>query len=65
MTGWAGGIANRTWQRDRREPDSGRINLAEDVHRILVKWRAEHGWEPGFIWDPRIGTYRAPHELSR
>jgi hypothetical protein len=57
MTGWTGGTANRNWQRDRRGPDNGRIALAGDVRAILEDWRAAHGWEPGFIWDPRQGRY--------
>jgi len=58
MTGWSGGMANRSWQRDSRGPDSGRISLVDDVRRILAEFRAAHGWEPGFIWDPHLGTYR-------
>jgi hypothetical protein len=57
MTGWAGGAANRSWQRDRRGPGSGRSALAEDVRAILADWRADHGWEPGHTWDPRQGRY--------
>ena len=60
MSGWTGGIANRDWQRDRRGPDSGRIALVEDVRRILADWRADHGWEPGLVWDARLGWYVRP-----
>lgn len=60
MTGWAGGIANREWKRDRRGPDSGRLGAVDDVRKILAKWRAEHGWQPGMTWDPREGTYKHP-----
>lgn len=60
MSGWAGGIANRTWQRDRRGPDSGRIEAINDVRRILATFRSEHGWERGMVWDPRRGQYVRP-----
>ena len=58
--GWSGGAANRTWQRDARGPDSGRIGLIEDARAILAKFRAEHGWEPGMEWDPYAGAYTWP-----
>jgi hypothetical protein len=64
MSGWTGGIANRDWQRDRRGPDNGRIGLAEDVRRILADWRADHGWEPGSVWDARLGRYVKRGELT-
>lgn len=57
MTGWSGGAANRTWQRGRRGPDGGAIGALEDVQRILDKFRADHGWQPGMVWDPRAGQY--------
>ena len=57
MTGWSGGAANRTWKRDARSPDSGRINLIEDVRRILADWRKTHGWTPESTWDPYVGAY--------
>lgn len=60
MSGWAGGSANRSWQRDRRGPVSGRTDLAADVARILGKWRAEHGWQEGSVWDARLGRYVKP-----
>lgn len=58
--GWSGGIANRTWQRDARGAESGRIGVVEDVRAVLAAWRAEHGWEPGMVWDATIGWYRWP-----
>jgi hypothetical protein len=36
------------------------IALAEDVRRILADWRADHGWEPGTVWDARLGWYVKP-----
>lgn len=52
MSGWSGGVANRTWQRDARGPDSGRIGLVDEVCEILAAFRAAHGWQPGMVWDP-------------
>lgn len=60
MSGWAGGAANRTWQRDRRSADSGRIGVVEDVRAILGAWRLSHGWEPGMVWDPAVAWYVWP-----
>lgn len=57
MSGWSGGAANYTWQRDRRGPNDGRLNLRADVAAILAKFRAEHGWQPGMIWNPYSGAY--------
>lgn len=56
MTGWSGGAANRTWQRGGRAVD-GRANALRDVRAILNVFRAEHGWRPGRVWDPRTGRY--------
>ena len=60
MSGWAGGAANREWQRDRRSPDNGRISLVDDMRRILADWRASHDWQPGSVWDARLGRYVQP-----
>ena len=60
MSGWAGGSANRTWQRDRRGPDSGRLDAITDVRRVLTQWREQHGWEPGMTWNPYTGAYEWP-----
>ena len=60
-TGWSGGVANRTWRRDGND-GSGRIGLIEDVRRILGKFRDEHGYEPGQVWDPYAGAYVWPEE---
>lgn len=64
MSGWAGGIANREWKRDRRGPDSGRLNACADVARILAAWREQHGWQPGSAWDPHAGMYVVPSWLA-
>lgn len=57
MSGWSGGAANRTWQRDSRGPHSGRIDLGRDVRKILASFRASHGWQPGMTWNPYTGAY--------
>lgn len=60
MSGWSGGSANRSWRRDARGADSGRIGLIDDIRQILAKWRTKHNWHPGAEWDPSTGTYMAP-----
>ena len=65
VSGWSGGAANRTWQRDARSADSGRIGVIEDVRAILAKFRAEHGYEAGMVWDPQLGQYRWPQGQVR
>ena len=64
MSGWAGGIANREWRRDRRSSDDGRLGALEDVRTILERFRSEHGWEPGMAWDPYLGEYRRGNVIS-
>ena len=64
MSGWAGGAANYRWQRDRRGSDDGRLGLRQDVVRILARFRAENGWQPGYVWNPYRGTYEPPREDS-
>jgi hypothetical protein len=39
------------------DPGDGRQHLTRDVLRILAKFRAEHGWQPGDTWNPYTGTY--------
>jgi len=60
VTGWAGGAANYRWQRYRRGPDDGCLELREDVTRILARFRKSHGWEPGMTWNPYRGAYEHP-----
>jgi hypothetical protein len=60
MTGWSGGVANRTWKRDARGSDDGRLGLAADIAAILRKFRDEHGYEPGMAWNPFTGRYEWP-----
>jgi hypothetical protein len=57
VTGWAGGSANRTWQRGRRRQTPGQRNLREDVAAILAVFRESHGWVPGAEYDPYLGRY--------
>jgi hypothetical protein len=35
----------------------GRLGLTQDVCRILAAFRADHGWQPGYVWNPYVGTY--------
>lgn len=59
MSGWSGGAANRTWQRGSRGPDDGRVAAHDDVSAILAQWRESHGYQPGYVWNPRTATYEA------
>ena len=35
------------------------MSATSDVARILAAFRAQHGWQPGYVWEPRAGVYQA------
>lgn len=63
MTGWSGGRENRRWRRGQGD-DTARIALLSDVARILGKFRAEHGYQDGFVWNPYLGVYEDPEKAE-
>lgn len=45
----------------RRDNRDERIaQLISGVEHALRKFRAEHGWQPGWIWKPETDAYAAP-----
>lgn len=34
------------------------MTATSDIARILAAFRAQHGWQAGYVWDPRGGVYR-------
>lgn len=44
-------------RRYRPPADPGSSYAAEQVRATLWKFRREHGWEPGMVWDAATGKY--------
>lgn len=50
--------------------DTGRTwhtppHLIANIQATLDRWRREHGWERGMVWNPYTATYEWPKETGR
>jgi hypothetical protein len=54
---WTGAGANRMWVHKAPQIPGEALR---DVRAILAKFRAEHGWQPGWVWNPDHGAYEPP-----
>ena len=41
------------------------MTVLVDVGKILARFREDHGYRPGQVWDPYQGAYVWPRDLTR